>query len=177
MQKTHHLSRILKWFSLRVTVWSACDLFSLMEHEWVRSISKQVSEPVSFINFPGYICHISLTRTLLKETVCCGIQSSDRGTKNSHILCFFFFFFVKDWLNDLGTSWFKHKVKITSAMSWELIPQRCYMTTKCLLLCLPQIRKMVTIAAHTSRLFLLSSKPNFCLWIIVFTKPEEGSHC
>lgn len=35
LQEMHYLSRILKWSSLQVTVWSACDLFSLMEHEWV----------------------------------------------------------------------------------------------------------------------------------------------
>lgn len=148
--------------------WSACDLFSLIEHDWVKSISKLVLQPPSFINFLLCMPHV-LDK---KNTV-----NGDSVLWNSRVLTWELgalksVVSAEDWFYDLGAIWFKLKVKkIISAMGWELIQERRKMlqVTKCFLLCLSQIRKMVIIiSAQTSSLVLLSSKLSFSLWILVY---------
>lgn len=56
--------------------WSVCDLFSLIEHECVRSISKQVSQPTSFIACFWQMC-------LDKENTVNGMAGS--GTQNTDV--------------------------------------------------------------------------------------------
>lgn len=171
LQETHYLSRILEWSSLQVTVWSVCDVFSLMEHEWVRSIFKRVLQPTSFINFLWCICRVPLTRrTLMMETVCSGTQSTDVEIESSHVYCFCQTLTLWTWSKLIHTQGEGNPICHGLRTQPRKMLHVYYY-------CLPRVRKMVIIAAQTSRLFPLSSKPSFPLRSVVSPKPDEDSQC
>lgn len=106
-------------------------IVSLIEHECVRSVSKQVSQPSSFIACSWWMCRVPLIRrTPLMEIAGSGAQNTDMELKvlNSVV-------WAKDWLCDHGASWLTHKVK-WSYLQWvESSSEKdaTWLLTKCLL--------------------------------------------